>query len=225
MTDVHWADWVKFHGDLFRWDAAPDVAMMNAWRAAFEARGFTADELKTASMHLAQAGPPKWRDQFLEALLSRISSARLARMRHKQEQLASARDARCTICSDVGLVIVPHPRCVFDGEWSYPWYSCVVACNCEAGRIKARSHEEVMVLAREAKRKDRLIVPPRMWTIEEYEARNPGWLEQSAERKRKREAEQNARAVSRHLDTQLGAIGTAVEQVLEEAKQEDDLPY
>lgn len=209
MTDSEWDDWAGYHATLHRMTDAADLAMMSLWRDVFEASGYGADELREASIALATSGEGRWRSEHLESLIQRVTQRRFQRMQLEQAELDQQHAAEeCRQCSGSGLVTVPHPHCVRDGDFCYPFYTCVVACMCYRGERKrqqnmaTRSHHEEKVKARRIDTPAPSVLP----SIAEWELRHPGWQSLLEQREYKREVGRKARMATAAADSRRGPL-------------------
>ena len=201
MLADEWNAWVERHMTTFGLTNDADVAMINAWQAAFLVHSYTADELRDATVYMAATKPPRWRADHLPAIHARIQDQRKQQRRHNEESAHRDGVAPHDVCNGKGWVTVPHLRHVIDGSWVHPWYTAAVVCFCDRG---------LRMLESMARRERKPM------TLGGYESLNPGWQEQVRIRTLGREADNQASRASDWADKT--AFGASVGEVLRRAK-------
>jgi hypothetical protein len=193
VFDGDWAGWVEYHAVLFGLDGEGETRTLLAWRETFAAQGFTAEELRAASLHLAR-DPPRYREEHLRRLQEVIHGRRAA-VRRSADLLREAEESEwvCPHCHACGWASVPHPRFLVEGEWRADGggrlHTVAVLCSCNRGRREAELHAKAGPL-----------------TLATYELRNPLWREQVAAAARARAAATDARRLAREADRERGAV-------------------
>lgn len=211
MENEAWEEWSVYHATLFR--MADDLPMIQLWRETFEARGYSAGELREASMNLATHGGGRWRTEHLEAILDRVAHRRLARLQESQAEEDRRHAAEeCKACFGAGLISVPHPACIRDHEWVYPFYECAVACRCYRGCKWVNSMQATIEAAKDDPRR-KGDIPRRIISIGEYEMHYSGWESQMQLREIRRETERSARQATAREDKRRGPLAGSVEQL------------
>lgn len=181
MNDNDWTAWVSEHAGLFGMTAPGDAELFRLWRQLLA--GFSLSELRAASLWLVAEAPhnSRFRTNHVSALRSRITAQRSAAFRRELEQLNLAAESdRCRLCQGVGLVWVPHPGCIVDGLWVYPWYEIVVACTCSRGGARFNGVNGYLAGAQRR---------VRIGDLTTYEAIHPDWQQIVAARASQREYE------------------------------------
>jgi len=202
MTDSEWDAWSAKHQLTFGLNSEKDFAMIDAWREAFERRGYTAAELTDATVWMAGNEPPVWRSEHLARIHKRIEWARLAAYRKEQEATtAEAEFDRCRLCGSTGFVVVPHLKFVRDGIWAPPFYTYAVACHCRKG---LRVYERLTQASVDNERCRPIV------SIGDYEMANPYWQRQMGDQHETQAAENRAAAASVKADGDLGRIISAI---------------
>lgn len=147
-------EWADRYQRIFNLNTDEHVNMFAEWHRVFQAKGITAAQLEEATDFLA-VNPPKARGVPVAVLHLSAITERIKSRSHvaKQDPLPAWR-GRCEIegCRD-GLVTVPHPKAIVNGQWVKPWYSMGVACYCERGQS----------------------LNARFVRLEQYEREVPGW--------------------------------------------------
>jgi hypothetical protein len=123
--------------------------MLRRWWPAFQAAKYQQHELSAALQRVAAgANPPRWPADHLPAVNSAIRDLRVNAACDSVRE-TKAEGQPCYVCNWSGLVMVPHPACVKDGDWVPPHYTATVYCTrCGPGN---RSYERACELAREKK--------------------------------------------------------------------------
>lgn len=209
--DSHEFDtWAAKHAAVFGLQTDADVAMLGSWFELMAGQEFAADELHEATVWLATRpeGPPRYRNQHLEALQARVRDRRrLAEPRRRP----AGQPANCALCGGDGLVTVPHPAHVRDGQWvpsGSAWYTVAVSCRCEAGSlVRKRS----LRLYEDGK------VPAVALSLERYEQTNPdwGWMLQGRDQVLAEASRRSEEA--RKIDSTLGPLAAPVDDVVRRA--------
>jgi len=121
-----------------------DIAMVVSWRNALDS--YSLAELKAASIELLKLAPT-FRNEHVSGLF-RILGVKRAQ---QTKAFAAQRDdeftgLRCSLCQNLGYVLVPHPQCVKDGEYiqgpgGYK-ATAAVTCSCHRGASKLQSFDQ-----------------------------------------------------------------------------------
>ena len=164
-------DWMAEHKARSAWGPDRD-AMMWDWEVEFDGRGVNEHEADSASRWLMANDPPMMAKHHLAALLARIRQQR----NEVGSRPAGAHEfGACAVCGESGMVMVPHPRAISDGEWLRPWYSLAAWCNCGLGRFKQDQFlatDKCKAMAYGESGEPRRYPPP---SLEEYQQRYPHW--------------------------------------------------
>lgn len=208
MHDDEWDDAAAEIAALLQMQ--DDMATICLWRQSFESRDYSRAELVHGARLVAERGTQgsgkRWRSDVLNVLLRVLSDRRFARVAaERDEQDRKHASEMCQACSGSGLVIVPHPGSVRDDEWLHPWPEAGVSCRCYRGLRLASDNCQKIAGADEKKGK-----PARLWTIAEYEGRNPAWELQVRERDLRRKSEREARLRTAAIDKQRGPLSEVV---------------
>lgn len=150
---TEWADrFATMHG--FRFGEEMDT--LYSW---YDVLGhYTEAELEFARLYIARGTGDVPRDKTgYRSLIHRAVNACRAE-RHQQLDDA-AKFGTCANCGGCGLMVVPHPKCVSQGEWIPPYAELGVTCNCRAGVLRRQSYHD----------------DKRGWSIERYDSFFPGW--------------------------------------------------
>lgn len=196
MSDWY-AAWTEEYSRMFGIRDPLDVRTLLSWRFVFSATRTSEAEMKAAALWLASnvgvlgevrerfGGKMTMHLSAIQRALREVRALDKDRIEARQREQES-RLGTCTICGSSGMVTVPNPKHVENGEWrpvriarggSGPsYYTCAVLCSCALGRWKAdrQSHER------------------RQMTLDQYHAINPAWRQQMDERAEERRAEANA---------------------------------
>lgn len=173
------SDWLKHHCTVFSIYDPERIETVASWQPLFDAAGYTAAELTTATDWLAMNASPKYPSDHLGAIRSRLTDQRALDYRRAEDAYPS----QCVLCGGTGRLVVPHLAGVRDGQWlplrltriRATYYTCAVRCSCARGRFGKFDGQRGGVT---------------LLSIEEYERRNPGWRKQLV----RREQEQRAQA-------------------------------
>jgi hypothetical protein len=169
MTAAEYQDWVYHHSTLFALGERPgDVDRFLLWKPQLDQ--FTLDELISATNRLLASGRKIWPDDHVASLQREVRAMRMEW--RKENSVMPAQGGQCRLCGgcSVAVVAVPHPSCVVNGAWVYPFYTVAVACICESGvRFSNRQRDQY----REAPVGKKGLLPT--LTLENYERGNPGW--------------------------------------------------
>ena len=207
MNNTEWISWKTYHATLHRLTGDDDLAMMDLWRPVFDAKGHTLGELKEASLDLAKTDPKRWRAEHLQALLDRATSVRLAIAQAETVQGDGSEYPSCELCHGTGLVSVPEPRSIKNGDWVTPFYRGVVSCYCVRGIDRQRRHQAIISIASETKPGGKKhVIPPRLMTLPEYEGVFPKWRDMERRHEEAQKQEQRAMKISRDMDTKHGEL-------------------
>lgn len=191
--------------------------MFAEWRPALN--GYSLHELREASFWIAkdQLASAKFRSQHLGLLHGRIQSLRFTKRQAEIDQLHRDTRKECALCSNTGVVSVPHIRCVANGTWGYPFSTMVVSCSCEIGRFRCDSMDRCIAALNQ-----RGNAPKKnygMITLEKYDflmqEQGIDWSELVAEHERNRGRTQRGMNLAIEADKKnpidlkkvLGAIG------------------
>lgn len=152
MTNQEWADCSLHHKTLHAMRTEADSEMIAAWRPMLG--HLSAADMKAASEELLRVGGVPY-TKHVSTLLGIVAD------RVRQRALAwESRDRSflCLACLDRGLLDVPHPGCIVNGELvefspgggCHYYATVVVYCNCNKG---AHKHQRLRDLIDEKKRK------------------------------------------------------------------------
>ena len=166
MTPEKYTEWAKHHIDLFALRDPSDVRLLTLW--APRLMQFEFEELYAASYAVDEdpSDKKRYRENHLEMLRVAVFVKRAeasALERDRLDRLYSR--AECGDCFAVGLIRVPHPGWIVDGELERPVFM-VVACHCPAGVAKFNA---VAARLTESQAKHKII------DLAEYEALHPDW--------------------------------------------------
>lgn len=129
--------WADRHAAIFGLTSPQDLEMFAAWRGAFVSAGFTFSELNAATDWMVKQSAPEFRNEHLKMIQTFIRQRRDEQRRFEQQTAAPMGKSYCSLCGGTGMVVVPHPRFVIDGEWtmnsSYQ-PTAAVSCLCEVGK-------------------------------------------------------------------------------------------
>lgn len=152
MTNQEWADCSLHHKTLFALRTEADSEMVAAWRPMLG--HLSALDMKAASEDLLRKGGAPY---------SRHVSMILEIVADRVRQRAIAWESRdrsfvCLMCLDRGLLDVPHPGCIVNGELVeyspsgglHYYATIIVYCSCNKG---AHKHQRLKELNDEKKRK------------------------------------------------------------------------
>ena len=166
MTPAEYGDWSLMHMELFMMRDAADASLLNRWAKVL--MPFTFADLKEASY--AVATDPSDKARFRQNHLAMLREVVLAKhaeaaARERERFDRQAETAECLDCNGVGLVQVPHPDFVLDGEMQRGMFLSV-ACLCAVGTQRFNA---VNARLTEAGNKERMI------DVAEYEHDAPDW--------------------------------------------------
>ncbi len=156
-------EWVTRHGRIFGFTEA-NVLMLISWEGLFAASNYTAEELAHATDTLSLK-PPAFAKDHLAAIREAITSRRAATARKADE----VDNWQCDDCHGSGFICVPMH---FKGEDWIPYaaggcaahyHTLAVLCHCFRGTSKVQKELKSMTFA-------------------DYNARNPSWRRQLADR-------------------------------------------
>jgi hypothetical protein len=195
MSDTEYTEFTHAYLVLFPvTGTGKDVReMLVFWSRSIQEFGFP--EAMTALEEVS--GDPSmkqsWRANHLGMLKASVMKNRHARQRAEREELDRRYQATaCRDCGGVGTVSVPHPHCIVDGDWIYPYYEVCVFCSCIRGQLRRQSCEPHL-----AAKHLRLTA---YGSIGEYENMYPEWQAIVQDRKEKRAAEQAGTEYARIAD-------------------------
>lgn len=163
MTRAEFIEWVEFHVRATAADdrtldallANEEVVCGDAWKT-------TLKELKLATQSLvAHNKTPTFANEHLKAIGLELIELRNDRRREQSQRPV---EANCSTCGGLGIVAVPHPRCVYNGrlvtymrdEVDYGYVATVgVICEaCPAGKAEwDREERRVSELSESEKRR------------------------------------------------------------------------
>ncbi len=156
MTEPEWKDWASHHAALFALRTDADKEMIALWRT--QLGHLSIGDLREASNELLTKGNT-YRTEHVAALLRIVSEKVRARALAWESR---ERSFACAICWDRGLVDVPHPACIANGELVVGNFggihylaTVVVYCGCNVGGFKHQRMREV-----QEDKKGRKIVMP-----------------------------------------------------------------
>lgn len=197
MTIDEWGDWSQYHQTLFFMTSPDDAALVRLWREMLI--GYEFADLRTASQWIASNKAAAFRTQHLQLLQERVRlaiSARNSAIQAASRSVAEEADqrSRCVACPGTGIVEVPLPEDVVDGEWiPYGRAFRVTGVFCLCGRGEYRYQNFVSSMASRQKL-------GRPLTLLEYEHTNPDWREQFEARDAALKATKQQAALAGHLD-------------------------
>ncbi len=189
MTPTQYEQWRRLHADLFGLHSPDDLRLFTLWERCLGAFDF--EELRDASY--AVAVDPRDMRRFRENHLSMLREAVLAK---RAEAAARERDrldamysrADCGDCFGVGLVRVPHPDWIRDGELTRAFF-IAVACLCPVGIARFNS-----INCRLAEADHRII------DLTQYEVLCPDWRQILAARQETQAHEFEVAELARKVD-------------------------
>lgn len=212
ITAAQYSAWASDHQAMFGMSGNDaEAQMFKAWFRLFVTDGYTERELRAATDTIARLEQqPEWRGEHLAAIQRAV---RESRRRRRETAASTYRDTRapsqCEACDDVGMVAgLPQLFEVRDGLW-VGHATCAVLCRCHAGqRIGA-------AFASREWPSDRLRERA-CFSIVEYEAVNPHWREQLADRRALLIAQRMATEATRAADSsgRRTKFSAAVSEVL-----------
>ncbi len=233
MTDPEWLEWTAHHGTLFALRGDANKEMIALWRSSLGHLSLV--DLREASNELIATGG-KFPNEHVAALLKIVSE----RVRQRAVAWESKdRSFACAICWDRGLVDVPHPSCVANGDLiegnfggQRYFASIVVYCSCNKGGHK---HQRLSDLLSEKKGRK----PPMPGTLIAYERETcTHWkdlMEEMKVQQQTRRAARMAFAASKRprqgVEKRFALIGESIAKItpavaLAKAKAaEDDVPW
>ncbi len=197
-----------------------------SWNDLFATAGFSYADLDEVTAFLAAhpeaLGAEKTRFAgkmvaHLDAIQRRVRD-RKAVQHVREDEERREEESTCTLCGNSGMVEVPHPKGVVNGEWvqqrvgrNPSQYTIGVTCPCPAGQWRYK--QQANYLAGKHKDAGKDGPPPLPWSLDAYQQRNPKWREQM----RQRLAEQlAASALEPVKDKQFAA---AVDRLVSQAKE------
>ena len=191
MTDPEYRTWQKIHADLFNLHTADDVRLFAMWE--FSLKVFDFAELREASFAVAEDPSDKrrFRENHLAMLRDVVMGKRAeaaARERDRLDRMYA--DADCQDCSGVGLVRVPHPDWIVDGELERSFFLCV-ACLCPIGVARFNSINGRLIAAE---------VGHQLMDLSQYEAIVPDWRTIVAAHRETRARELDGAEFARKVD-------------------------
>jgi hypothetical protein len=203
MTDDDWQEWAESHSTVFGMRFAEDLQMVASWRRFLD--GYSLSELHTATGELAK-NFPRSREQHITALLRILASRRAATSMAYVEQSKHevGQPMACSMCGGGGTVMVPHPRCMVDGEYipgpgGYK-ATAAVFCDCNTGRRKLATFSL-----------------ERPMTLAEYETRyGQGWPDLLVEAEKERRGKHQMQMEASHVDKMQGPLKRSREEILAE---------
>ena len=135
-------------------------------------------EMWEATNRLVSGGrTPKFPNEHMDALYRELREIRAIRQSHADEAYRRQWDdperrPQCDLCDGTTLVVVPHPRCVWEGVLvNHPvngkYYTVAVLCDfCELGKAACSREDERVNRAKDEELKKR----PRLMTVSRYTA-------------------------------------------------------
>ena len=156
--------------------------MLVSWQEIATHAHWTEEELHEATTWLAANNPPRYKGEHLASITARIRERRAVECRRHD---AGDDRGTCATCSGSGLVSVPDPRSIVNGEWRpirtaasrSSYTTAAVLCHCPIGRIVGSRRQEKY----------------QTMTIARYEEINPNWRDQLRARQREQQARANLR--------------------------------
>lgn len=142
-------------------DGFADV-MLRRWWPAFLAANYTPQELQEA-LQIVMGRGPRWPNEHLPAVNLAVAEVR-ERRRESERPPLKCEGQPCYTCQWTGIVVVPHPGSLRNGEFVKPHLTAGVYCTrCGPGQ---RAYEAACEHMRNQK-----IPRPVPITIEQYEQR------------------------------------------------------
>jgi hypothetical protein len=213
MTETDYGDWTVYHMTLFGMNSAEDRELFRAWKPVLVIHDPA--QLRVASLWIAANSSDRWRTQHLRLLLERLrvqdaDAARKRLLAAEAEIERRERASRCGECRGRGLVDVPHPAQVRDGEWvpsGQTYYLVVVTCRCPLGEARHQALRGAFERrAADAQANNRRALRPDLLSVLDYELHNPNWPRQLEDREWARQARQKAEEHSRYVDKLRGPL-------------------
>jgi hypothetical protein len=147
----------------------------------------------------------------------RAANVRASAQRENEERYGSGR-LDCQLCFDAGIVEVPHLLTVVEGQWlprGLSFSTFVVSCGCQRG---IAFYERLAQRAIESPGRRRIM------NLATYEAMNPHWQEQLAEREHSRRATDRAVYASEHADRAGPVVRRVIKQLSQTIAQRAESP-
>jgi hypothetical protein len=187
-------DWADHHAGLFGFVRPEEQVMLRKWCELFRGEGFTADELRRATDHIAANDPPVWRSEHLQALRDRVRELRNPKPAPPPDEPPPGDCGTCRDCGGTGRVIVPAVglRTAGGNTVTRPGATAAVVCRCPLGRWFA---SRCMAWDGSSYRLPMLV-------LDAYERDRPDW---------RREADQEREAA--RLKVQAGGLDAALGQI------------
>lgn len=205
MNDAEWVGWAERHATTFGLLTEAEREMVHHWRDFFESEGYTILELQEASRAL-MADPPKWRADHLKRIQETIVARRLkqARAEKENEEEQARKQDYCPRCNTrEGWLEVPHPETIRGDQWTRPYLTLLVTCDCTRGRV--RFNQFAAAAQNEEFTKKVPSFRPAL-AIDAYERRFPHWEMMVQQRDLAREQEAKAMGRAAHADRHRGPI-------------------
>lgn len=195
-TQTELLAWTKKHASRFAWTAASDIECLAEWATIQTKYGVTLDELHEVSEKMVMNTKDVFgKENHLKTLNTILHSLR------ERKSYAVIQDedrGTCTTCgAGSGLVSVPEPREVVNGEWTGVKFT-FVACSCPEGFRYRNSKDS----------KDRTLL-----NIEQYTRFNPLWKSQVKNYWKKISEENNVFQFARTLDGKTGTNLSTLDKI------------
>ncbi len=162
-----------------------------SWGDLFDTAGFSYADRDEATAYLSAhpeaLGAEKTRFAgkmvaHLDAIQRRVRD-RKAVQHVRQDEERREEEGVCVLCGNAGMITVPHPKGVVNGEWvqqkvargGASTYTIGVTCPCPAGRW--RYDQQTAYLSERHARARKEGPAPRPWSLDAYQKFNPKWRE------------------------------------------------
>jgi len=138
MTQEQWLRWSQIHSSLFCL-GKESVGWLDSIKPLLIE--YTFDELRQASQDLVMNRPEFMAQRDHPRELIAIINKKKTANKHKINGEDEHNIPVCLTCNGVGMVIVPHPSCVYNGEYvrsrkkggMSSYYTMAVFCSCTVG--------------------------------------------------------------------------------------------
>jgi hypothetical protein len=217
MKTTEWDEWKAYHQTLFALRSDADLEMVALWQPMLAHHSFAA--LKAASDQLIK-DPPSYRDKHIVGLLRILDGNWRRRIDAMKEQEKDSKVVECGTCCGRGLVNVPHPSCIVEGEivegnfGSQRYFAtAVVYCSCAKG---CRMHTWQVEAIKEAKTDGQKGTHELPGTLADYEARVCGhWRDLIEEMERMKKERRDAIAKARKIDQRHGPMAKEIRTLVD----------
>ncbi|HZZ81331.1 MAG TPA: hypothetical protein VFE62_22700 [Gemmataceae bacterium] len=195
MNADEYKKWTRHHADIFRMHADRDLDVFITWEPRLIA--FTFADLREASYAIADDPRHTFRENHLGLLRASVISKRAEKAAREREQRESQyASGSCESCHSVGLVRVPHPDFIENGEFTRRVF-LDVACNCRIGVARLNAVNARLAAAES---------PHLLIDVAEYEEMIPDWRLVLAAAEEADEQDHAATDLARQVDRTIGPI-------------------